>query len=1092
MAFQNLTGQTLGQYELRELLGSGGMGAVYRGYQASLKRVVAVKVLPLGLSSQPGYLERFEREATTSASLEHAHIVPVYDYGTQNNVSYIVMRLLTGGSLSDRMAQMTREGKPLPSLGEISELLKQLASALDYAHNQGVIHRDIKPSNVMFDNHGTAYLVDFGIAKLADSTGSSLTGTGMTVGTPSYMPPEQWQGEPVTPASDQYALGVVIYNLVTGHLPFEAPTPFVLMHKHVNEPPTPPSAFRADLPEAVGLVIGRVLSKAPADRFPTVTAFAQAFERGIQGRIGEPTGLFSAAPSTKISALPPTPLPASKPAMTPPTAGLTAGRTGMPSPGGTPTALPTATVPVNGSRRSNSVLIGGAVGLAVLALLIGAALVIIPQLSKNTTASTATLVAQVNTLATTQATTQTVQATTVVVAVFTLTATPTNTNTPLLPTYTPTPTITKTSRPPTNTATSTASHTSAPTRTATIAPSHTSAPTASATVATLAPTKTNIVVVATIPATATPTKTATSSGAIGLALSGTIVFVSDRNAHNTLVQLTIGSNIPPTPLIDEQTVDGPSAWSPDGKQIAFVSYRDGFNRLYVMDSSNSSQARLLTPNLIDVRDPAWSPDGTTIAFDNSGQIWLVNADGSSRAHRAAQGYLPTWAPDGKQIVYVQSASGQHLFVMNADGSNPTRLSRTQDNDSEPAWSPDGKTIAFTSQRSTGDGLYLMDADGSNVRRLTLTATKGTFNIIGSNSTWSPDGKRLAFVVLTGTSSSVYVTNADGSNTRNVLSAATTTIAYQRPSWSPDGQKLLVTQFMPNRTMLSMSPDGSNLRSLDQVWALNFSFSASADKKRLLYNKDDGTIGIIDLTTDTISAIPRLSGSNVALAPDGQHVVYPQYLSNHYELYVVNTDGSGAHAVVTPSSAVFFERLSWSPNGAQISYVEYSEITKRTPYVVNADGSHAHTIGNSGNVSAPVWSPDSKQLLFTDTENGKEQLYLVNADGSGLHKLSDSTGNDLQAAWSPDGKRIAFTSHRSNGQTFSDAVWVMNADGSAVRQVTPNNKIGFLPVWSPDGTHLLFSSDTDGNDQLYTIALDGSDLRRLTDPPYFNGDAIWLP
>src|SRR5579863_3987263 len=112
MAFQNLTGQTLGQYELRELLGAGGMGAVYQGYQASLKRVVAVKVLPLGLSSQPGYLERFEREATTSAALEHAHIVPVYDYGTQNNVSYIVMRLLTGGSLLERT---TREGNSLPS-----------------------------------------------------------------------------------------------------------------------------------------------------------------------------------------------------------------------------------------------------------------------------------------------------------------------------------------------------------------------------------------------------------------------------------------------------------------------------------------------------------------------------------------------------------------------------------------------------------------------------------------------------------------------------------------------------------------------------------------------------------------------------------------------------------------------------------------------------------------------------------------------------------------------------------------------------------------------------------------------------------------
>jgi oligopeptide transport system substrate-binding protein len=300
---EDLTGLTLGQYELREKLGAGGMGTVYRAYQANLKRIVAIKVLPADLSQSPGYLERFNREATTAASLEHAHIVPVYDYGTQRNISYVVMRLLTGGSLSARLAQRAGERNPLPSLGETADLLKQLASALDYAHSQGVIHRDIKPGNVMFDNQGDAYLVDFGIAKLLEST-SRLTGTGMTMGTPSYMAPEQWRAEEVGPATDQYALGVMAYELVTGRLPFEAPTPYSLMHKHLNELPTPPHAWRPDIPEAVTQVLLRAMAKSPDERFPTVTAFAQAFDAAVQGAKGALTGVFSAPLRRKVEPSP--------------------------------------------------------------------------------------------------------------------------------------------------------------------------------------------------------------------------------------------------------------------------------------------------------------------------------------------------------------------------------------------------------------------------------------------------------------------------------------------------------------------------------------------------------------------------------------------------------------------------------------------------------------------------------------------------------------------------------------------------------------------------------------------------------------------
>jgi serine/threonine-protein kinase len=285
------------------------MGTVYRAYQANLKREVAVKVLPVSLANTPGYIQRFTREAETAASLEHPHIVPVYDYGTVDGVSYVVMRLLPGGTLAERAAIRVGDEGARPSLEEIASLLTDLASALDYAHSRGVIHRDLKPSNVMFDNQGNPFLVDFGIAKVVQAT-EALTRTGMTMGTPTYMAPEQWMAEQPSPATDQYAVGVMVYALVTGRTPFEAPTPYGLMHKHLHELPAPPQTFRAGLPEAVTVVINRAMAKKADERFPTMTEFAGAFQRAIQGFDEQPTGFFTfevEAAEAPVAARPGTP-----------------------------------------------------------------------------------------------------------------------------------------------------------------------------------------------------------------------------------------------------------------------------------------------------------------------------------------------------------------------------------------------------------------------------------------------------------------------------------------------------------------------------------------------------------------------------------------------------------------------------------------------------------------------------------------------------------------------------------------------------------------------------------------------------------------
>jgi serine/threonine-protein kinase len=371
MSYQNFSGHTIGQYELRELLGEGGMGAVYRGWQLNLHREVAVKVLTSALAERPDYLQRFEREARTAAGLEHPHIVPVYDYGTFDlsgiPVSYVVMRLLNGGSLGERIHHSRASDGVLPSLGEAAQVTRQIASALDYAHERGVIHRDIKPSNVMFDNRGTAFVVDFGIAKLVNTT-TNLTGAGQLVGTPYYMAPELWRTDAVVPATDQYALAVVIYEMLTGHLPFEADQPFRLMRMHLDEAPTPIQQHRLEMPWQVGTVLEQALAKDPNERYASVMAFANAFDKAVEDSTrGNPSGFFTNPLPPKRQARPAANLPGT-PTIPPGQSGST------PKPQTPPPATPpppTEQLPGSGAQPPRRTPLIWGIAAALLVVLVG-------------------------------------------------------------------------------------------------------------------------------------------------------------------------------------------------------------------------------------------------------------------------------------------------------------------------------------------------------------------------------------------------------------------------------------------------------------------------------------------------------------------------------------------------------------------------------------------------------------------------------------------------------------------------------------------------------------------------------------------------
>lgn len=263
----DLTGKTLGQYQILREIGRGGMAVVYEAYQPSLGRTVAIKVLPPEFAHDKSFIERFLHEARASAGLEHPNIVAIHDVLQQGGYYFIVMQKLEGESLHNLIH---RAGRLRPE--RTSYILTQVAAALDYAHAHSIVHRDIKPANIIVGPGDHATLTDFGIAKAAE--GAKMTQTGTMMGTPEYMSPEQAKGEPAGPSSDIYALGLVTYQMLAGRVPFQANSTPALLYKHVHENPPPLRQFAPDLPASIEGVVSKALAKEPTQRFHSAGEFA--------------------------------------------------------------------------------------------------------------------------------------------------------------------------------------------------------------------------------------------------------------------------------------------------------------------------------------------------------------------------------------------------------------------------------------------------------------------------------------------------------------------------------------------------------------------------------------------------------------------------------------------------------------------------------------------------------------------------------------------------------------------------------------------------------------------------------------------------
>jgi serine/threonine protein kinase len=379
---EELAGRQLGPYRVISLVGKGGMAAVYKAYQPSMDRYVALKILPRQMAADPQFTARFENEARLLARLQHPYILPVFDYGQAEGYAYFIMPLVETGTLAQAL-----RGRPLP-VERICEYTIEIGEALEYAHARGLLHRDVKPSNVLMDESGNCVLTDFGIAKLVDDS-SNLTATGTLIGTPAYMSPEQGRGQELDRRSDIYSLGVIMYEMATGRVPFSATTPVAVIFKHIQEPLPPIEQVNPSLPTGLVNIINTALAKRPEDRFQTARDLVEAVQAAaadLRGSRVLPATMLEPAPIPPPVIAPERPPSGSYPRPSSPSTvppgpppSMISGTSAQPAPG----ALPAAPAARRGGLGGGALLgLGGLVGLGGLfvILLLCAAIFFAPRL----------------------------------------------------------------------------------------------------------------------------------------------------------------------------------------------------------------------------------------------------------------------------------------------------------------------------------------------------------------------------------------------------------------------------------------------------------------------------------------------------------------------------------------------------------------------------------------------------------------------------------------------------------------------------------------------------------------------------------------
>lgn len=955
--------QQIDRYQVKAFLGRGGMATVYHAFDPRFERDVAVKLMPREFLHDPAFLARFEREAKTIAALEHGAIVPVYDFGDHEGQPFLVMRYMAGGSLNRRI-----EEGPV-GLHEAAQIIERIGSALDKAHSRGIVHRDVKPGNILFDEDRQAYLTDFGIVKLSEAT-AQLTGSGI-IGTPAFMAPEMSMPGGLTPLIDIYALGVTLYMMLTGEQPYKADTPMGLYFAHMRQPIPDISMMRPDLPEAAQYLIDRALAKEPVDRYQMASEMAEDLQRVAAGAsvnergIEDTVSITRAAVPSPAAATPPPPPPTSPPPAVvsepaPPAKprrrksrgwlwailalavfGAIIGggififnqvfdllesaqingsivtdepTEGPPTRTPTPTRTPSPT-PVPPGGGSGYLVIGRS------------------PVSRRNIYSISTDGTGRRTLTDSSANDYDAHYSPDGRQIVFVSNRGSGTNLYLMeadgsnveqltfggsnldPDWSP-----------------------------------------DGELIAFSSNRDGNQHIFVMDADGSNIFRVTSGDYMWLYdpvwMPGGYELIYQRYGQINLVYMDTGES---EELLDFDYGTYDLAVSPGGDQIAFEGWADDDNdsEIYLFDLGSGS-LRKLTDNLPYDNDPVWSPDGRRIAFnsyrDGNYEVYLMDTDGSNLARLTANevdDYVSGWSPDGQTILLSADAEpngGSDIYRVDIVGGGETALADFPSDEYQPAASPDGRWIAFTSMRDGYREIYLMNPGGGELTRL-------TDNEVSEYSlAWSPDGTKIVFAGGIRGEDQLFVINVDGSGQVQISEDG---MSWPHdPAWSPDSNRIAfgsggdiyiyslasgslepVTDDGEGADDLAWSPDGSTLA---------FDRWMEDGSNLFLFNIEDrNLVSLTDLEADEYYPLWSPDGSQLIFMASGDDSL----------LYIIDADGGNLRELA-PGMSVSWESYAWSPDGEWIAFISSKEV-----YIVRADGSGLRRVsGDEGSASLISWLP----------------------------------------------------------------------------------------------------------------------------------------
>ena len=1005
--------QVIGRYQLLTELGRGGMAVVYRAHDPLFGRDVALKALLYAYFRDPTSRKRFEREARVIAALEHPFIVPVYDFGQDDDQPYLVMRYLSGGTLKDKLDQ-----GPL-SQAQATAIISRLTGALDHAHDRQVIHRDLKPGNVLFDQYDNAYLSDFGIARLIDAETQSLTGSGV-IGTPAFMSPEQVFGDrPVDRRSDVYALGVLLYLMLSGKTPFDADTPAKLMMQHLLQRPPDIRQARPDLPPRLAELLTQALAKEPADRFARAGDLATALSALPQSDTAPPSVTLKkagvATPRTRAGANDEevtTDLPDIAASSMPPP--LIQPRVRAPAPA--PPPGPGATGQKSWWRRWP--------GLAVIALLLLAGLIWLPfQLGGNDNQAAAE------------------------------------------PTPFPSP--------PSSTASATSPASAA---VATITPpgnaTATTAPNATQLSAVTANNVTELVTIQQIGRGSVEEISRSPAGDLFAVAGGAGVWLYDSDSlalvahfdgHKRSVRTAAWS--PDGRLIASASDDGAILvwdvasgmevqqfsghtdwvrslrWSPDGARL-LSGGNDGTARLW--DVATGGAGATMASFAVSVRSVAWSPDGQRRAIGlQNGELIFYDATGSAQ-NQIQPSNSPiislAWSPTSNQL---------------AAGTLAGQLTLWEPNGSAPSAEVTAHLGAIYSLSWSVDGQQLLTTSNDQLARLWTISSMTALDLAGhtapvTSGAWLDENR----LITGGVDGVLRLWDATSGSEQGQINGHMTSI--NSAGWAADGTMLALG--LSDATARIWRADGE--QELFQLtghssWVSSLSFSP--DSSRLLTADFNGQIRLWD--TNSGELLDRLGShraivNSVGWAPAGQ---YAASGGKDRLIQIWDTTTLSQPLFITLTHSASVEALAFSPDGAFLASGDAEGNLLIWDWQKQQVSQQLN--GHSDAVRAISWSPDGTQLA-SSSNDGTIRVWSL-ATGQSEHLLRGHDGWVNTVSWSPEGDLLA-----SGG--FDGAIMLWSASsGERLHTLTGPHYAVWSVNWSPDGATLL-SGSGDGTARLWAL------------------------